>query len=129
MLCIKMYLPKFVLHKYIMKEGGGIWVLTSEYVFNTTNNSVMGLIYYGVKSGLLPTLIFLGIGAMTDFSALLARPKSVLLGAAAQVGIFITFLSAIKLGFSPENAAAIGIIGGADGPTAIFLSSKTTNCV
>jgi len=98
--------------------------VTSEYVFNTTNNSVMGLIYYGVKSGFLPPLIFLGIGAMTDFSALLARPKSVLLGAAAQVGIFVTFLSAIKLGFSPENAAAIGIIGGADGPTAIFLSSK-----
>jgi len=98
--------------------------VTSEYVFNTTNNSVMGIIYYGVKSGLLPPLIFLGIGAMTDFSALLARPKSVLLGAAAQIGIFVTFISAIKLGFSPSNAAAIGIIGGADGPTAIFLSSK-----
>ncbi len=98
--------------------------LTNEYVFNTTNNSVMGLIYYGVKSGLLPPLIFLGIGAMTDFTALLSRPKSVLLGAAAQIGIFVTFISAIKLGFSPSNAAAIGIIGGADGPTAIFLSSK-----
>ncbi len=98
--------------------------VTNEYVFNTTNNSVMGIIYFGVKSGLLPPLIFLGIGAMTDFSALLARPKSVLLGAAAQVGIFVTFISAIHLGFSPSNAAAIGIIGGADGPTAIFLSSK-----
>jgi len=98
--------------------------ITNQYVFNTTNNSVMGLIYYGVKSGLLPPLIFLGIGAMTDFTALLSRPRSVLLGAAAQIGIFVTFISAIKLGFSPSNAAAIGIIGGADGPTAIFLSSK-----
>ncbi|MCP5051637.1 MAG: sodium ion-translocating decarboxylase subunit beta [bacterium] len=98
--------------------------VSQEYAFNTTGNSVMGLIYYGVKSGLLPPLIFLGIGAMTDFTALLSNPKSVLLGAAAQAGIFITFIGALYLGFSPSNAAAIGIIGGADGPTAIFLSSK-----
>ena len=97
---------------------------THQYVFNTTSNSVMGLIYFGVRSGLFPPLIFLGIGAMTDFTALLSNPRSVLLGAAAQTGIFITFISALKLGFSPANAAAIGIIGGADGPTAIFLSSK-----
>ncbi len=97
---------------------------THQYVFNTTTNSVMGLIYFGVRSGLFPPLIFLGIGAMTDFTALLSNPRSVLLGAAAQMGIFITFISALQLGFSPANAASIGIIGGADGPTAIFLSSK-----
>ncbi len=98
--------------------------VTHEYVFNTTTNSVMGLIYFGVRSGLYPPLIFLGIGALTDFSALLSNPKSVLLGAAAQIGIFVTFLGALKLGFSPADAAAIGIIGGADGPTAIFLASR-----
>ncbi|HSL19051.1 MAG TPA: sodium ion-translocating decarboxylase subunit beta [Methylomirabilota bacterium] len=98
--------------------------VTHEYVFNTTTNSVMGLIYFGVRTGLYPPLIFLGIGALTDFSALLSNPRAVLLGAAAQVGIFATFLGAMQLGFSPSDAAAIGIIGGADGPTAIFLSSR-----
>ncbi len=98
--------------------------VTSQYAFNTTGNSVMGIIYYGVKSGIFPPLIFLGIGAMTDFTALISNPKCVLLGAAAQTGIFITFITALYLGFSPANSAAIGIIGGADGPTAIFLSSK-----
>ncbi len=98
--------------------------VSHQYVFNTTDNSVLGIIYFGVRSGLFPPLIFLGIGAMTDFTALLSNPRSVLLGAAAQMGIFITFIGALLLGFSPANAAAIGIIGGADGPTAIFLSSK-----
>ena len=98
--------------------------VTHEYVFNTTTNSVMGLLYFGVRTGLYPPLIFLGIGALTDFSALLSNPRAVLLGAAAQVGIFATFLGAMQLGFSPSDAAAIGIIGGADGPTAIFLSSR-----
>jgi carboxybiotin decarboxylase len=98
--------------------------VTREYVFNTTTNSVMGMIYFGVRTGILPPLIFLGIGTLTDFSALLSNPRAVLLGAAAQVGIFATFLGALQLGFSPANAAAIGIIGGADGPTAIFLSSR-----
>jgi len=98
--------------------------VTHQYVFNTTTNSVLGLIYFGVRSGLFPPLIFLGIGTLTDFSALLSNPRAVLLGAAAQVGIFATFLGALQLGFSPANAAAIGIIGGADGPTAIFLSSR-----
>ena len=98
--------------------------VTHEYVFNTTTNSVMGMIYFGVRTGLLPPLIFLGIGTLTDFSALLSSPRSVLLGAAAQIGIFATFLGALQLGFSPANAAAIGIIGGADGPTAIFLASR-----
>ncbi|MCK5220863.1 MAG: sodium ion-translocating decarboxylase subunit beta, partial [Candidatus Aminicenantes bacterium] len=98
--------------------------VTTEYTFNTSGGSVMGLLYYGVRYGLLPPLIFLGIGAMTDFSALLSNPKSILLGAAAQTGIFLTFLGALMLGFSPAKAASIGIIGGADGPTVIFLSSK-----
>lgn len=86
--------------------------------------SVFSLIYYGVTSGIFPPLIFLGIGALTDFSSLISSPKSVLLGAAAQVGIFVTFAGALALGFSQFEAAAIGIIGGADGPTSIFLSSQ-----
>ncbi len=88
------------------------------------NNSVLHYLYFGVTQGIYPPLIFLGIGAMTDFSTLLARPVLMLLGAAAQAGIFITFLGALALGFLPNEAAAIGIIGGADGPTAIFLTSK-----
>lgn len=86
-----------------------------------------GLIYYlsqGVKLGIFPPLIFLGVGAMTDFSPLIANPKSLLLGAAAQFGIFFTFFGAILLGFTAQEAASIGIIGGADGPTAILLTSK-----
>lgn len=86
--------------------------------------SVMNYLYYGVIKGIYPPLIFLGIGAMTDFSALLSNPKLLLLGAAAQVGIFVTLLGALALGFDPQEAGAIGIIGGADGPTAIFLASK-----
>jgi carboxybiotin decarboxylase len=88
------------------------------------DGSVLNYLYFGVLKGVYPPLIFLGIGAMTDFSALLSNPKLMLLGAAAQVGIFITFLAALALGFSVDQAGAIGIIGGADGPTAIFLSSK-----
>ncbi len=86
--------------------------------------SVLQYIYFGVSQGVFPPLIFLGIGAMTDFSAMLSNPKLVLLGAAAQVGIFLTLLGALFLGFSPSESGAIGIIGGADGPTAIFLSAK-----
>ena len=88
------------------------------------SGSVLNYLYFGVMKGIYPPLIFLGIGAMTDFSALLSNPKLMLLGAAAQVGIFLTFMVALALGFTIEQAAAIGIIGGADGPTAIFLSSK-----
>jgi oxaloacetate decarboxylase beta subunit len=88
-------------------------------------SSVLSLIYFGVRYGLFPPLIFLGIGAMTDFSTMLSNPKLVLLGAAAQIGVFLTFFGAMYLfDFSMPSAAAIGIIGGADGPTAIFLSSK-----
>ncbi|MCL1893743.1 MAG: sodium ion-translocating decarboxylase subunit beta [Holophagaceae bacterium] len=97
--------------------------VSHEYVFNT-GNSVLGIIYFGVRSGFLPPLIFMGIGALTDFSALLSNPKSLLLGAAAQFGIYAAFLGALVLGFSPQSAASIGIIGGADGPTAIFVSSR-----
>ena len=86
--------------------------------------SVLRFIYFGVEKGIFPPLIFLGIGAMTDFSTMLSNPKLVLLGAAAQIGIFGTLIGAMFLGFSPAEAGAIGIIGGADGPTAIFLSSK-----
>ncbi|MEX0938947.1 MAG: sodium ion-translocating decarboxylase subunit beta [Pirellulales bacterium] len=86
--------------------------------------SVLRYIYFGVESGVFPPLIFLGIGAMTDFSTMLSNPKLVLLGAAAQVGVFLTMLGALYLNFSPQQSAAVGIIGGADGPTAIFLSAK-----
>jgi len=86
--------------------------------------SVLSILYQGVTQGWYPSLIFLGIGAMTDFSCMLANPRLVLLGAAAQVGIFLTFIAAMALGFTQAESAAIGIIGGADGPTAIFLSSK-----
>lgn len=80
-------------------------------------------LYLGVKLGIYPPLIFLGVGAMTDFGPLIANPKSLLLGAAAQFGIFVAFILALLLGFSPEVASSIGIIGGADGPTAIYVTS------
>ncbi|SMP67513.1 oxaloacetate decarboxylase, beta subunit [Neorhodopirellula lusitana] len=86
--------------------------------------SVLRYLYFGVERGVYPPLIFLGIGAMTDFSTMLSNPKLILLGAAAQIGVFGTFLGALVLGFDPHEAGAIGIIGGADGPTAIFLSSR-----
>ncbi|WP_319780903.1 sodium ion-translocating decarboxylase subunit beta [Maridesulfovibrio sp.] len=86
--------------------------------------SVLYYIYFGVSKGIFPPLIFLGIGAMTDFSCMLSSPRLVLLGAAAQMGIFATLIGALYMGFTPSEAGAIGIIGGADGPTAIFLSSK-----
>ncbi len=91
------------------------------------DGSVLNYLYQGVAKGIYPPLIFLGIGAMTDFSTLISSPRLMLLGAAAQIGIFLTFLGAIALGFSSAEAGAIGIIGGADGPTAIFLSSKLAN--
>ncbi len=88
------------------------------------DGSVLNYLYFGVSQGVYPPLIFLGIGAMTDFSALLSNPRLVLIGAAAQIGIFGAYCTALALGFTPNEAGAIGIIGGADGPTAIFLSSK-----
>ena len=94
---------------------------------NFTNSNNVGLLdylYLGVKLGIYPCIIFIGVGAMTDFGPLLANPKSFLLGAAAQLGIFATFLGALALGFTYAEAGSIGIIGGADGPTAIYLTSK-----
>ncbi len=89
-----------------------------------TNGGLFYYLYQGVKLGIYPPLTFLGVGAMTDFGPLIARPSSFLLGAAAQLGIFITFLGALALGFAPNEAGSIGIIGGADGPTAIFVTSR-----
>ena len=86
--------------------------------------SVMNILYQGVQKGWYPPLIFLGIGAMTDFSALISQPRLMLIGAAAQIGIFGAYIIALHMGFTPAESGAIGIIGGADGPTAIFLSSK-----
>lgn len=88
------------------------------------HNSVLGYLYKGVELGIYPPLIFLGVGAMTDFSAMLSQPRLMLLGAAAQIGVFLTFLGSLFLGFTLKEAAAIGIIGGADGPTSIFVASK-----
>ncbi len=96
-------------------------------MFPETGEDIGGLLYYlslGLELGIYPPLIFLGVGAMTDFGPLIANPITILLGAAAQFGIFLTFIGAIIFGFSPQEAGAIGIIGGADGPTAIFLASR-----
>ena len=85
---------------------------------------LLDILYIGVKAGIYPSLIFMGVGAMTDFGPLISNPKSLLLGAAAQMGVFLAFFGALCLGFSGEQAASIGIIGGADGPTAILLTGK-----
>lgn len=94
-------------YRHVLAEGG-----------------LLDVLYIGVKAGVYPCLIFIGVGAMTDFGPLIANPKSFLLGAAAQIGIFTTFLAAHALGFDSQEAASIGIIGGADGPTSIFLTTK-----
>ncbi|MDR1592937.1 MAG: sodium ion-translocating decarboxylase subunit beta, partial [Prevotellaceae bacterium] len=99
-------------------EGKGLMVGIYE------EGSVLNILYSGVRQGWYPPLIFLGIGAMTDFSALISNPKLMLIGAAAQGGIFGAYIIALLVGFEPNQAGAIGIIGGADGPTAIFLSGK-----
>ena len=88
------------------------------------NGGLLDILYIGVKAGIYPSLIFMGVGAMTDFGPLISNPKSLLLGAAAQMGVFLAFFGAVCLGFDGNAAASIGIIGGADGPTAIFLTSK-----
>ena len=104
-------------------ESGELNLQTGLY----QQGSVLNYLYFGVNKGIYPPLIFLGIGAMTDFSSLIANPKLMVLGAAAQLGVFITFIGALYLGFNLREAGAIGIIGGADGPTAIFLSSRLAN--
>ena len=106
-------------------EGYATTVINNVTYYNVPHYG--GLLYYlyqGVKLGIYPPLIFLGVGAMTDFGPLIANPKSFILGAAAQIGIFITFIGAIFLGFTDSQAGAIGIIGGADGPTAIYVTTK-----
>jgi len=103
---------------------GNIPPIASMAVGVYDQGSVLSYIYFGVSQGIFPPLIFLGIGAMTDFSTMLSNPKLVLLGAAAQIGIFLTLIGGLYMGFAPAEAGAIGIIGGADGPTAIFLAAK-----
>ena len=109
-------------YKVVEKDGAKYKVVPSWQHFE--QGGLLWYLYQGVKFGIFPPLIFLGIGCMTDFGPLLSNPKSFLLGAAAQVGIFITFFGAKALGFMNIEAASIGIIGGADGPTAIYLTSK-----
>ena len=88
------------------------------------HGGLLDILYIGVKAGIYPSLIFMGVGAMTDFGPLISNPKSLLLGAAAQMGVFLAFFGAVCIGFTGQEAASIGIIGGADGPTAIFLTTK-----
>ena len=95
-----------------------------QYSIQTSNGGLLYYLYKGVKLGIYPSLIFMGVGAMTDFAPLIANPVSLLLGAAAQLGIFLTFIGAKAMGFTAAEAGAIGIIGGADGPTAIFVTTK-----
>lgn len=114
-------LPGAGLYHPELFEGGHIhWPSFAD----ANNVGLLDYIYIGVKLGIYPCIIFIGVGAMTDFGPLLANPKSLLLGAAAQIGIFATFLGALVLTFTYKEAASIGIIGGADGPTAIYLTSK-----
>ncbi|MBP1675858.1 MAG: sodium ion-translocating decarboxylase, beta subunit [Bacteroidetes bacterium] len=112
-------LPGAGLYNPSLFEGGHV-----HWDIFVNNAGLLDYLYLGVKLGIYPCIIFIGVGAMTDFGPMLANPKSLLLGAAAQLGIFATYLGAIGLGFMPNEAASIGIIGGADGPTAIFLTSR-----
>lgn len=121
---IKDYEPLLLLPIGFGAIVGNIPVIEGMALGVYDQGSVLSYLYFGVSQGVYPPLIFLGIGAMTDFSTMLSNPKLVLLGAAAQVGIFLTLIGALYLGFSPQESGAIGIIGGADGPTAIFLSAK-----
>ena len=104
-----------------LKEGGEHY---HSYGYIMANAGLLDFFYIGVKAGIYPSLIFMGVGAMTDFGPLLSNPKSLLLGAAAQLGVFVAFFGAVLMGFTGPQAASIGIIGGADGPTAIFLTTK-----
>ncbi len=114
-------LPGAGLYHPELFEGGHVhW----NNFIDANNVGLLDYLYLGVKLGIYPCIIFIGVGAMTDFGPLLANPKSFLLGAAAQIGIFVTFMAALSLGFNFQEAGSIGIIGGADGPTAIYLTSK-----
>lgn len=115
-----------IFNEALFTDGHVHWDLFGGAATSTGQTISAGLIdflYLGVKLGIYPCLIFLGVGAMTDFGPLIANPKSLLLGAAAQLGIFLTFIAARYLGFTPQEASSIGIIGGADGPTAIFVTT------
>ena len=136
MICVGLFFISLAIIKHyepllLIPIGFGIIVGNIPFAENTglqiglyEEGSVLNMLYFGVQRGLYPPIIFLGIGAMTDFSSLLSKPRLVLLGAAAQFGIFAAYSSSLLLGFEPAQAGAIAIIGGADGPTAIFLSSK-----
>ena len=124
--CLLTNLPKAGLYHQelwdaFMTEGNPAY---HSYGAIMKNGGLLDIFYIGVKTSLYPCLIFMGVGAMTDFGPLLSNPKSLLLGAAAQLGVFVAFLGAVLLGFNGKEAASIGIIGGADGPTAIFLTSQ-----
>jgi carboxybiotin decarboxylase len=136
MICVGLFFINLAITKHyepllLIPIGFGILIGNIPFAENTglqigiyEEGSVLNMLYFGVQRGIYPPIIFMGIGAMTDFSSLLSKPRLVLLGAAAQFGIFAAYSSSLMLGFSPEQAGAIAIIGGADGPTAIFLSSK-----
>ena len=106
-------------HPELFAEGHVHWDLFAD----ANNTGLIDYLYLGVKLGIYPSLIFMGVGAMTDFSSLIANPKSLLLGAAAQLGIFVTFVGSRLMGFTEAQAGSIGIIGGADGPPAIYVTS------
>ena len=110
-------------HSELFADGHVHWTNAEGVGFDRIGG-LIDFLYLGVKLGIYPCLIFVGVGAMTDFGPLIANPKSLLLGAAAQFGIFATFLGATAMGFTPAESGSIGIIGGADGPTAIYLTSK-----
>jgi carboxybiotin decarboxylase len=129
--CVAIYLAVTKDYEPLLLVPIGFGILVGNIPFSGGMNigvyeegSVLSILYQGVSKGWYPPLIFLGIGAMTDFSCMLSNPRLIILGAAAQAGIFITFFGALALGFEVNQAASIGIIGGADGPTAIFLSSQ-----
>ena len=122
-------LPGAGIYHAALFEGGHVqWEMFAEGIplanGSTEAAGLLDVLYLGVKLGVYPCLIFIGVGCMTDFGPLIANPKSLLLGAAAQLGIFVTYVGAVLLGFTPAQAGSIGIIGGADGPTAIFVTSK-----
>ena len=122
-------LPGAGIYHAALFEGGHVhWEMLAEGIplanGSTEAAGLLDVLYLGVKLGVYPCLIFIGVGCMTDFGPLIANPKSLLLGAAAQLGIFVTYVGAVLLGFTPAQAGSIGIIGGADGPTAIFVTSK-----
>ncbi len=116
---------KETLGSFATLDGTAIHIKMSTIIKEVVNNGgLVDVLYLGVKLGVYPSLIFLGVGAMTDFSPLIANPKSLLMGAGAQLGVFVAFFGALLLGFTPLEAGAIGIIGGADGPTAILVTKE-----